>query len=92
MYSSLDNNGVFIFCEKETCLDGQFQEVFIFSNYQYKQMRFTPDEILKKEKDLRDIMNCVTSSVNVKLLNSAGFSIVEPFFQSLNFKGYLCKK
>lgn len=92
VYRSLYKNGCFIFCEKEICSNGIVQEVFTFSNYQYKQTVFSPGEILSKEYDLRSIMNPLETKDNLELLRKAGFTIVEPFFQSLNFKGYLCKK
>jgi hypothetical protein len=37
-------------------------------------------------------MNPLESEDNIKLLKESGFKTIEPFFQSLNFKGYLCKK
>jgi hypothetical protein len=37
-------------------------------------------------------MNSLESEENIKLFKKAGFKTIEPFFQSLNFKGYLCKK
>lgn len=92
VYKALHKNGAFILCEKEICANGIIQEVFTFSNYQYKKSVFTSDEILAKEYDLRSIMNTVESKDNIELLKKAGFSTIEPFFQSLNFKGYLCKK
>lgn len=66
--------------------------MFTFSNYENKRKTFTSDEILDKEKDLRSIMNPVTQQDNIELLKKAGFKTIEPFFQSLNFKGYICKK
>lgn len=92
VYNSLYTNGAFIFCEKEICNNGIIQEVFTFSNYQNKRKSFTPEDILNKEYDLRKIMNSLESSQNIELLKKAGFKTIEPFFQSLNFKGYLCKK
>lgn len=92
VYNSLYKNGAFIFCEKEICSNGIIQEVFTFSNYQNKRSVFTSDEILNKEVDLRKIMNSLESNENIYLLKKAGFKTIEPFFQSLNFKGYLCKK
>ena len=76
----------------EIAKNGIIQECFTFSNYQYKQEYFDPKDILNKEKDLRHIMNPLESEDNIKLLKEAGFKTIEPFFQSLNFKGYLCKK
>lgn len=92
IYNSLHKNGAFIFCEKEICSNGIIQEVFTFANYENKKSFFSSDEILKKEKDLRKIMNPLEASDNLELLKSAGFTTIETFFQSLNFKGYLCKK
>lgn len=92
IYKSLYENGVLIICEKEIAKNGIIQECFTFSNYQYKKENFTSEEILSKEKDLRKIMNSLESEENIKLFKKAGFKTIEPFFQSLNYKGYLCKK
>jgi tRNA (cmo5U34)-methyltransferase len=92
VYQSLNINGIFIFCEKEICNDGIIQECFTFSNYDNKKNYFTAEEILSKEVDLRKIMNSLNSNQNIKLLRDAGFNMIEPFFQSLNFKGYICRK
>jgi tRNA (cmo5U34)-methyltransferase len=92
IYKSLNKNGALVICEKEICKNGAIQEVFTFSNYQYKQNSFTASEILDKEKDLRFLMNCLTSEENISLFKKAGFKKIEPFFQSLNFKGYICQK
>lgn len=92
VFNSLSASGAFIFCEKEICTDGVIQEVFTFSNYEYKKKEFTEAEILQKEYDLRSIMTPLQSQQNIELLRSAGFRKIEPFFQSLNFKGYICQK
>jgi tRNA (cmo5U34)-methyltransferase len=92
IYASLKKNGALIICEKEIAGNGAIQEVFTFSNYDYKKRNFSEAEILKKESDLRHIMNPLSSGENLALLKSAGFKVVECFFQSLNFKGWLCLK
>ena len=92
IYASLNDNGVFIICEKEICDQGIYQEVFTFANFDHKKDAFTPQEILDKEVDLRSMMNSLTSGKNYYLLRNAGFTKVESFFQSLNFKGWLCMK
>ena len=92
VYNSLTINGAFIFCEKEICNDGVIQESFTFSNYDNKKQSFSAEEILSKEVDLRKLMNNLNSNQNIELLKLAGFNIIEPFFQSLNFKGYICRK
>jgi tRNA (cmo5U34)-methyltransferase len=92
VYESLTINGAFIFCEKEICNDGVIQECFTFSNYDNKKQSFTAEEILSKEVDLRKLMNNLNSRQNIELLKESGFYNIEPFFQSLNFKGYICRK
>jgi len=92
IYSSLNKNGVLIICEKELSSVGIFQEVFTFSNFIYKKDNFSAAEILQKEYNLRSIMNCLSTGENKKMLQMAGFRNVEQFFQSLNFKGWLCMK
>jgi|LakMenE01Jun11ns_1017448.scaffolds.fasta_scaffold9824609_2 tRNA (cmo5U34)-methyltransferase len=92
VYNSLYKNGAFIYCEKEICSNGIIQEVFTFSNYSNKRNNFSAEEILNKESDLRNIMNPLECKDNIELLKKSGFKIIEPFFQSLNFKGYICKK
>ena len=92
VHESLYKNGAFIVCEKEISSNGIIQECFTFSNYQHKKANFTADEILQKEYDIRSLMNPLQSNENIELLKEAGFNIIEPFFQSLNFKGYICKK
>jgi tRNA (cmo5U34)-methyltransferase len=93
VYQALNPAGAFIVCEKEISRDGQIQEVMTFANYDYKKGNFTADEILEKEKDLRKIMNCLRFGENENLLRQMiGFKTVEPFFQSLNFRGWICIK
>jgi len=92
IYNGLEKNGAFIICEKEIAKDGMIQEIFIFSNYDYKKNQFSPNEILSKEIDLRKLMNPLSEGENYKILNKLGFRNVTLFFQSLNFKGYLCIK
>lgn len=92
IYDALNPTGVFIICEKEIVDDGNFQEVFTFANYDYKKNNFTSEEILQKEYDLRKIMNCMSVGGNEKLFKEAGFTRLTSFFQSLNFKGWLCMK
>lgn len=92
IYNALDDNGIFIFCEKEIINNGFFQDVFTFTNFDYKKNNFTDEEILTKEKQLRAFMRCNSSDENIKLLEQNGFSNHVIFFNSLNFRGYICKK
>jgi tRNA (cmo5U34)-methyltransferase len=91
VFSSLDDNGAFIFCEKEIEERGCVQEIFTFSNYDYKRNNFTEKEILNKEKSIRRVMKPLTAKKNKEMLRSSG---LDPyiFFKSLGFTGYLCIK
>lgn len=92
IYRSLVTGGVFIFCEKEYAENSVIQEAFTFTNYDNKRKYFTAEEILNKEVKLREIMHCLKSRDNISLLQKAGFKTIDVFFQSMNFKGYICTK
>lgn len=49
-------------------------------------------EILNKEKTLRKIMHPLTEAENKAMLKKAGFKVIDTFYQSMNFKGYICIK
>lgn len=91
-YKSLNRNGALIVCEKEIAKDGAVQEVFTFSNYDNKRLKFTEKEILEKEVKLRHTMTNLRADENMGMFRQAGFKVIEPFFQSLNFKGYILRK
>jgi tRNA (cmo5U34)-methyltransferase len=91
VYQSLNTNGAFVICEKEICSNGLIQEVFTFSNYDYKRLSFSAEQILNKERDLRAIMNPLVFGENEKILTELGFKVY-PFFQSLNFRGWIALK
>lgn len=91
-YDALPVGGAFILCEKEYTMYSKSQEAFTFSNYNNKRNSFTDEEILDKEQALRSVMHSNDCKQNAELINSVEWSTVDPFFQSLNFKGYLCIK
>lgn len=92
IYDSLINGGAFIITEKILIETGKLQEIFTFSYYDFKEKNFTKEQILNKQYDLRYIMKNNTSNELENLLNKCGFRYIEPFFQSLQFKGWLCIK
>jgi len=92
VFDSLQVGGAFIWCEKTLCQSGLMQDVFAFSHYDYKSQFFTPKEILKKQLDLRNIMKPLGVAENEQLLRVAGFKTFDIFFQSLNFRCWLCIK
>jgi tRNA (cmo5U34)-methyltransferase len=92
IFDSLNQGGAFIISEKTYIGDGQIQDIFTFSYYDYKQESFSPDHILSKQNDLRKIMNPVSQEEIEESLKQAGFKKVCKFWQSLQFNGWLCIK
>ncbi len=92
MYKSMTDNGALIVCEKQYEENGFFQNLFDFTYYDYKKKNFSDEEILKKQFDLRYIMNPSPQRDNLRIFHKAGFYIVQPFWQSLLFKGWILMK
>ena len=93
IYDSLDKRGAFIVSEKIYSNNAFTEDIFTFSNYDSKyQNGFKPSDILKKQQDLRGIMFPLTQAENEKIFREAGFQVVEVFFKSLNFIGWVLIK
>lgn len=93
VHTALDKRGAFIVCEKIYSNNGFIEDIFTFTNYDMKYNNgFSADEILDKQKDLRNIMFPLTQSENEELFRKAGFKVVEVFFKSLNFIGWILVK
>jgi tRNA (cmo5U34)-methyltransferase len=92
VYNSLNRGGAFIVTEKIFLDSGFLQDVFIFTHYDQKQRTFQPKEILDKQRDLRKIMRPLTDKENIDIFKEAGFTKIETFYQSLNFKGWILVK
>ena len=92
IYDSLNRGGAFIVTEKIFLDSGFLQDVFIFTHYDQKQRTFQPKEILDKQRDLRKIMRPLTDKENIDIFKDAGFTKIETFYQSLNFKGWILVK
>jgi len=92
IYNGLNYGGAFIISEKVYLSRGEFQDIFTFSYYDFKQESFSNEEIMKKQSDLRFIMKPLTEKENISLFKAAGFKKIETFFQSLNFKAWILIK
>lgn len=92
IYRSLNPGGGFIWCEKIYLPEGYTQDMFSFAHYDLKRKAFSPDQILDKEQRLREIMRPQTESENITMALEQGFKGAYPFFQSLNFKGWILLK
>ena len=93
IYNSLDKRGGFIVCEKIYSNNAFTEDIFTFSNYEKKyQNGFKAKDILQKQQDLRSIMFPLTQAENEKIFRDAGFQVIEVFFKSLNFIGWVLVK
>lgn len=92
IYNSLHIGGALVIAEKTYSENGLMQEIFTFSNYDYKKNNFTSEEILQKEKDIRKMMKPLTEKENVKMFESVGFKQIDIFYKSLNFVGWVLVK
>lgn len=92
IYKGLCKGGALIIAEKTYVDEGQFQDIFTFSYYDYKKASFTSEQILSKEKDLRTILKPNYSADNLDMLYRAGFSQVQMFYKFFHFEAHLAIK
>ncbi|MBN2881262.1 methyltransferase domain-containing protein [Candidatus Woesearchaeota archaeon] len=92
IYDNLNVGGAFVICEKIYLDEGLIQDIYTFSYYDYKRKSFDAKTILDKQIRLREIMKPLSESDNLNLFREAGFTKINSFFQSLNFKGWLLIK
>jgi len=93
VYDSLSKRGCFLVCEKVYSNKGVIEDIFTSTNFKMKiNNGFTAEEILQKQNDLKTIMQPLTQSENEKIFREAGFEVVEVFFKSLNFIGWILIK
>lgn len=92
IYNGLIEGGALIIAEKVYQDDGRAQEAMTFSHYEMKMRSFTTEEILKKEKSLRQVMKPMNQTDFEELLKDTGFRVVTSYWQCFNFKAYLCIK
>ncbi len=93
VYDSLSKRGAFIVCEKIYSEHGMTEDIFTFANYHIKGMNgFSADEILKKQHDLKSYMFPLSQAENENMFHQAGFRVIEVFFKSLNFIGWVMIK
>lgn len=92
IYNNLIPGGAFILAEKTYMKSGRIQEMMTMSYYDLKLRNFKAEEILAKEKDLRHIMHPTSSNEIEIMCVEAGFETVVTFWQSFNFKAWLCVK
>ena len=93
IYKSLNWGSAFIFFEKVRGNDARFENILHSLYMDFKEDNYlSSNEILKKSKSLRGILEPFSDYGNLGLLKRAGFKDIQTISQFLCFKGYLCIK
>jgi len=92
IYDGLIDGGAFIFAEKTVCDDARVQDMLTFNYYDYKRKSFSTEDIMNKEKTLRHMMKPNTWNELTYMLQSSGFSTIQPFWRNYMFVGALVIK
>ena len=89
IHDSLVQGGAFIFSEKILSNSAEVEKMLTFCHYDWKLKNFTPDQILDKERTLRNIMKPGYYVDLVDMLTDSGFKIIQPFWQYFSFVGII---
>jgi len=94
IHESLIPGGAFIVAEKTFASMPKTQDMLTSLYLNYKRRHFSDEEVLDKEKSLRDMMKPGREADLIRLLTEAGFrpESIEPFWRNHLFAAYLCVK
>jgi tRNA (cmo5U34)-methyltransferase len=94
IFEGLVPGGAFIVAEKTFTKMPKTQDMLTSLYLHYKRRHFSDEEILDKEKSLRDKMKLGREDDLIRLLTDAGFNAnaIEPFWRSHMFGAYICVK
>jgi hypothetical protein len=92
VYDELAEGGAFIWAEKVHEESGELERVMNSAYYDFKRLHFSASEIMKKERDLRPIMQTNTSTRNLIMAENAGFTVGTMFWKFYNFEAWLFVK
>ena len=92
IYAGLNEGGAFIFAEKTICESALVQDMITFNYYDYKRKSFDTEDIMDKERTLRNIMKPLTWEQLEHMISYAGFTTVQPFWRNHSFVGAIALK
>ncbi|WP_267523083.1 carboxy-S-adenosyl-L-methionine synthase CmoA [Campylobacter sp. MG1] len=86
IYEKLNENGIFILCEKVLYEDKILQKniIDIYENYKETQ-GYSRYEIAQKRAALENVLIPFTYDENINILKNAGFAKIDCFFRWINF-------
>ena len=92
IYHGLNTGGAFIFAEKTICESALVQDMITFNYYDYKRKSFDAEDIMDKERTLRNIMKPLTWGQLEHMISYAGFTTIQPFWRNHSFVGAIALK
>lgn len=93
LYDNLKEGGILIVVEKILGDTSTMDDLLVECYYDMKkENQYTQEQIQTKRKSLEGVLVPITSKWNEELFKSAGFTIVQKFWQVLNFTGWILKK
>ena len=92
IYDGLNSGGGFIFAEKIDCENARLQDMMTFNYYDYKRKKFDYDDIMTKERTLRNMLKPNTWQEIEDMVLDAGFKAVEQSWKNHNFVGAIAIK
>ena len=92
IYDGLNSGGGFVFAEKIDCENARLQDMVTFNYYDYKRKKFDYDDIMTKERTLRNMLKPNTWQEIEDMVLNAGFKAVEQSWKNHNFVGAVALK
>ena len=92
IYDGLNYGGGFIFAEKIDCENSRLQDMMTFNYYDYKRKKFDYDDIMTKERTLRNMLKPNTWKEIENMVLDAGLKAVEQSWKNHNFVGAVAIK
>jgi tRNA (cmo5U34)-methyltransferase len=92
IYNGLNTGGAFIFAEKILCENTVIQDMLTFNYYDFKSKNFSSEEIITKEKQLRNMLKPNTWKEIQMSISNAGFKKSERIWQNHMFVGAIAIK
>jgi tRNA (cmo5U34)-methyltransferase len=94
IFEGLNEGGALILSEKVHAKNAKIQEMLTFLHYDFKRSSFSSDEILNKEKSIRDQMHLWSEYKIFEMLRAAGFASnnLQLFWRNHSFIGILAWK
>ena len=90
---SLNEKGIFIFCEKVISKNNTLNKLYIDEYYSFKKEQgYSEFEISQKREALENVLIPYTEDENIKMIKDAGFSHCETLFKWVNFACFIAIK